>query len=254
MTPAILVSEETVRDYQLSAGDQVTLRLQDGRTGLLVPVTFHYAGIVREFPTAPRDSFLVANADYVAAMTGNDAVGAFLIATGGAPPSAVADRVRAVVGSSASVTDITTSRVVVGSSLTAVDLAGLTRVELGFALVLAAASSGLVLALGLAERRRTFAIAGALGARPRQLHAFVWAESGFVLVGGLVLGGLGGMALARMLVGVLQGVFDPPPSTLAVPWPYLAGTAAIAVVAVALAGRVAIRAATEPSVAVLREL
>jgi putative ABC transport system permease protein len=251
---SILVSEETVRDYQLKAGDQVTLRLQDGRTGLLAPVTFHYAGIVREFPTAPRDSFLVANADYVATMTGNDAVGAFLIATGGATPSAVADRVRTVVGPGASVTDIGTSRRVVGSTLTAVDLAGLTRVELGFALVLAAASSGLVLAMGLAERRRTFAIAGALGARPRQLYAFVWAESGFVLVGGLLLGGLGGMALARMLVGVLQGVFDPPPSTLAVPWPYLGTTAAVAVVAVAVASRAAIRTAAGATAATLREL
>ena len=67
-------------------------------------------------------------------------------------------------------TDIAHTRDVVGSSLTAVDLAGLTRVELGFALVLAAAAGGLVLLLGLAERRRTFAIATALGATARQLR------------------------------------------------------------------------------------
>ncbi|MCX5317608.1 hypothetical protein [Streptomyces sp. NBC_00154] len=38
----------------------------------------------------------------------------------------------------------------VGSSLTAVHLAGLTRVELGFALVIGAGAGCLVLALGLA--------------------------------------------------------------------------------------------------------
>lgn len=38
---------------------------------------FHYVGVVREFPTAPSDSFLVANAEYVADATGSDAVGAF---------------------------------------------------------------------------------------------------------------------------------------------------------------------------------
>ena len=49
-------------------------------------------------------------------------------------------------------------------SLTAVDLAGLTTVELTLALVLVAAAGGLVLALGLAEHRRSLAIAAALGA------------------------------------------------------------------------------------------
>jgi putative ABC transport system permease protein len=250
---SILVSEETVRDFQLRPGDTVTLRLQDGRTKALTPVTFHYAGVVREFPTAPRDSFLVANADYVARMTGSDAVGAFLIDAGsGASPASVAARVRAALGPTVTVTDIATSRRIVGSSLTAVDLRGLTRVELGFALVLAAASAGLVLALGLAERRRLFAIAGALGATPRQLQGFVWAESGFVLVGGLVAGGVAGLALSELLVGVLGGVFDPPPASLAVPWAYLAVTAAVTVVAVGLAGRAINRSTGPAAVGLLR--
>lgn len=250
---SILVSEETVRDFQLRLGDAVTLRLQDGRTRQLVPVTFHYAGVVREFPTAPRDSFLVTNADYVARATGTDAVGAFLVDTGRASPSVVAGRIRALVGPAASVTDIDTSRQVVGSSLTAVDLAGLTRVELGFGLVLAATSAGLVLALGLTERRRTFAVAGALGATRRQLGSFVWAECAFVLLGGLAAGAAGGLALSHMLVGVLRGVFDPPPAALAVPWVYLGAVAAVTVVAVCVAAQVAVVAAGRGGVAVLRE-
>ena len=44
---AILVSEETVRDFQLNPGDLLRLQLQDGRTGKLVTVPFHYAGIAR---------------------------------------------------------------------------------------------------------------------------------------------------------------------------------------------------------------
>lgn len=250
---SILVSEETVRDFQLRLGDAMVLRLQDGRTKQFAPVTFHFAGIVREFPTAPRDSFLVANGDYVARMTGSDSIGAFLVDTGGASPSAVAERVRAAVGPGAAVTDIVTSRRVVGSSLTAVDLAGLTRVELGFGLVLAATAAGLVLALGLAERRRIFAVAGALGATRRQLGSFVWAECAFVLLGGLAAGAGGGFVLSTMLVGVLRGVFDPPPAALAVPWAYLGAVAAIALLAVCGAARVTITAAGRPGVAVLRE-
>ncbi|HWW53863.1 MAG TPA: ABC transporter permease, partial [Acidimicrobiales bacterium] len=217
----LLVSAETVKDFQLSAGDQLRLRVREARSGRLVEVTFHYLGIAKEFPTAPRDSFLVANADYLAAGTGNAGVDSLLLDTGSASPAAVAQRVRDRIGPAATVNDLVTSRRQVGSALTAVDLSGLTRVELGFALVLAAAVAGLVLALSLSERRRSFAIARALGARPRQVAAFVRVEAALVTVAGLALGALTGWGLTVVLVKILTGVFDPPPSTLAVPWLYL---------------------------------
>src|SRR5439155_25873503 len=170
---AALVSAETVRDFQLHTGDLLRLRVRDPRTGGQRIAEFRYAGVVKEFPTAPSDSFVVANAAYVAARTGDSSRDTFLVNTGGVHRRAVAARVKKLVGTTATVTDLDTSRRIVGSSLTAVDLAGLTKVELAFALVLAAASAGLVLALGLSERRRGFAITTALGARPRQLGAFV---------------------------------------------------------------------------------
>lgn len=251
---SILVSAETVKDFQLRPGDTLSLRLQDGRTKQYRDVTFHYAGIAKEFPTAPRDSFLIANASYVARQTGNPAVGAFLIDTGSTSPRAVAQQVRAKLGTAATVTDIQTSRKIVGSSLTAVDLTGLTRVELGFALALAAASTGLVLWLGLAERRRTFAIATALGAKGRQLGGFVWSEALFVFALGTLLGAVGAWALSEMLVKVLTGVFDPPPATLAVPWGYLGTVFLVAAGALAVAGTAAIRASRRPAVELLRVL
>jgi putative ABC transport system permease protein len=250
----ILVSEETARDFQLQPGDHLVFRLQSQRDQQYVPVRFHYVGIVKEFPTAPRDSFLVANAAYVARMTGSDALGYFLVNTDGSSATVVADRIRAAWGASGQVTDITSTRQLVGSSLTAVDLAGLTGVELGFALVLASAASGLVLALGLIERRRIFAIASALGARPRQLGAFVWAEAFFITVGGLLAGAAGGWALSQMLVMVLTGVFDPPPSALAVPWVYLVLVAGLSSVAVAAVARWAVRASRRSPISVLRDL
>jgi putative ABC transport system permease protein len=243
---SLLVSAETVRDFQLQPGDLLNLRVPDGRTGAPVTVPFHYAGIATEFPTAPKDSFLVANADYLAQATGNAAVGTFLVDTGGGNTAAVADRIRAQVGTSASVSEISTVRARIGSSLTAVDLSGLSRVELGFALVLAAASGGLVLALGLTERRRSFAIATALGASPRQLRGFVLGEAAVVGAGGIAIGAIGGTLLSGMLVAVLTGVFDPPPAAPSVPWPYLAGLAALTIVALAAAAAGAARAARRP--------
>lgn len=250
----ILVSAETVKDFQLVPGDLIRLRLRNDRTNQLVTIPFHYAGVGTEFPTAPKDSFLVANGDYIAAKTGSGAVGAFLLDTGGVSPAAVAARVRPIVGTTATVTDITATRQLVGSSLTAVDLGGLTRVELGFALALAAAAGGLALWLGFTERRRTFAIAAALGAKRRQLGGFVWSEAGFVGVGGAVLGAVGGWAISEMLVKVLTGVFDPPPAHLAVPWVYLGTAAGVTAAAVIVAAVTAIRSAGRPAIETLRDL
>ena len=251
---SLLVSAETVKDFQLLLGDTVRLRLQNGRTKAFTTVPFHYAGVAKEFPTAPHDSFFVANADYVAKATGSDAVGAFLLQTDGTNPATVAGRVRSLVGTTAAVTDIATQRTVIGSNLTAVELSGLTRVELAFALLLAAAASGLTLGLGFQERRRTFAIAGALGARPRQLGGFVWSESAFVTGGGLILGGGIAAGLSIMLVKVLTGVFDPPPDVLAVPWPYLGGVGALTLGAVGAAGALTLRSLRRPAIEELRDL
>ncbi|MGH3320325.1 MAG: FtsX-like permease family protein [Streptosporangiaceae bacterium] len=252
---AILVSKETVRDFQLHPGDLLRLRLVGGRTGKQVTVPFHYAGVVKEFPTAPHDSFLVANASYIAAQTRSNAVGAFLINTGSsASPPPVAARLRRVLGPTAHVTDIVTSRQIVGSSLTTVGMSGLTTVELAFAAALAAAATGLLLSLSFAERSRTLALARALGARSRQLGGFVWAEVAVTAACGVVFGIALGWGLSEMLIKVLTGVFDPPPAHLAVPWPYLGGVAAIGLAGFLLAAYTATRSARRPAIAVLRDL
>jgi len=250
----ILVSAETVKDFQLATGDLLRLRLQDGRSKELRTVPFHYIGVAKEFPTAPKDSFFVANQSYVSKATGSEAVGSFLVQTDGTDPGVVAQRLRSELGTSAEVTDIVHQRTVIGSNLTAVELSGLTRVELGFALALVIAASGLTLGLGLQERRRTFAIASALGARTQQLGAFVWGEAVFVTAGGLVLGTIAAVAISDMLVKVLTGVFDPPPDVLAVPWTYLGTVVVLMVAAVGAAGTATLRALKRPAIEELRDL
>jgi putative ABC transport system permease protein len=251
---SILVSAETVKDYQLRPGDTLNLRLTDSHTHQPVTVPFRFIGVVAEFPTAPKDSFFVADSAYVAAHTGSNAVGAFLIDTGGHNTSAVAAWVRALVGTSATVTDIATVRGTVGSSLTAVDLAGLTRIELAFGVLLAAAAAALVLTLRLTERRRNFAIATALGAGRRQLRAFVAADATLLGLIGLAGGALLGWGVAEMLVTLLTGVFDPPPHSLTVPWPYLGSLATAIITAIAVVAGIITRLARHAPLATLREL
>lgn len=233
---AVLVSEETVQDFQLQPGDTLNLRLQFASDHQYHVVPFHFAGVVREFPTAPTDSFLVANASYIAQQTGTAAAETVLMKVRG-DLAAVADKARAVVSAipGATVTDLGTVQRAISSSLTAIDLEGLTRLELAFAILLVAGATGLILGLGLIERRRMFAILAALGAKPGQLGAFIWSEALLMLVEGLALGALLGFAVAQVLVKMLTGVFDPPPETLAVPWLYLALLAAAAIASTIIA-------------------
>lgn len=251
---ALLVSDETVKDFQLRPGDLINLRLPDRVTQQLRTVPFHYAGIVKEFPTAPKDSFFVANADYVSRVTGSDAVGAYLIDTRSEGQPGVADVLRRQWGSAAVVTDVTQARAQVGSSLTSVNLAGLTRLELVFAVLLAAGAGGLVLVIGLVERRRTLAILSVLGARRRQLTGLVLSEAVVVGAGGVLGGAVIAWVLSQMLVKVLTGVFDPPPAQVAVPWTYLGVTVVVVVVALGAAAVGSARSSTRPAIEELRDL
>jgi putative ABC transport system permease protein len=63
------------------------------------------------------------------------------------------------------VTTLGQTQRLISSSLTAVNLGGLTVLELGFAVLMVTGVAGLVLGLGLAERRRSFSILTALGAK-----------------------------------------------------------------------------------------
>ncbi|CAN5906124.1 hypothetical protein BH11GEM2_BH11GEM2_17930 [soil metagenome] len=57
---------------------------------------------------------------------------------------------------------------------------------------------------------------------PRAQGSFLWTEGLMILISGMILGFATGFALAKMLVKVLTGVFDPPPQSLTIPWVYLA--------------------------------
>lgn len=226
----VLVSEETRRDFQLRKGDLLNLRLQSAADNQYHMIPFRFIGVVREFPTAPKDSFLVANADYIAQKTGNDAREIVLLRTGGNARK-LAESARKTVASlaGAKVTDIDSVQGIISSSLTAVNLHGLTKLELVFAILLVMGATGLILALGLSERRRNFAILAALGAKSSQLGAFIWSEGLLILVGGGVIGSILGLGVAQMLVKVLTGVFDPPPEHLYLPWGYMTAVAATAI-------------------------
>ncbi len=253
----VFVSEETVQTYQLHTGDTLTLRLQRAGSHAYAPVKFRFIGVTREFPTAPHDSFLVANANYVAAQTGTNSSEVVLIrARDPNGIGSIAAAARRIVQDlpGAHVSTIVETQRKIGSSLTAVDLRALTALELVFAIVFVAAATGLMLALGLAERLRTFAVLAALGAKGRQLLAFIAAEAAVIVLAGAAFGIALGFVIAQVMVKVLTGVFDPPPEALVVPWPYVGGLVAAAVASTALAVAISARATRASVIGALREL
>ena len=251
----VLVSPETVSDFQLQPGDMIKLRLQSAADQQYHIVVFHYVGIAREFPTAPSDSFLVANSAYIAAQTGNSTVETILVKTSGSPAT-VAASIRDALGptSGATVRDITEAQRAIHSGLTAVSLHGLTRIELIFAIGLAGAGAGLILVLGLEERRRSLAIVSALGAKRQQVGAFVWSEAGIILSGGIAGGLLLGWLIAYMLIKLLTQLFDPPPSQSTIPWLYIVLVLVVASGAVLLAAKASIRISQRGVLAMIRRL
>jgi putative ABC transport system permease protein len=236
----ILVSKETITDYSLAPGDLLRLRVLDHRTGRFRIVPFHVVGTVQEFPSAPRDSFMVANLAYL--RRADRAGGANVVfARTAEDPAAVARRVTAATrGDGVLVKDITQQAAQTVSSITTVDLSGISRIEEAFTIALAAAAMWLFVSLLVSERKHEFATMAALGASFREIGGFVRSEAIAVLVAAAALAAVLGWLLSEMLVAMLRHVFDPPPEQLAIPWAYLGrlGLAALAggAIAAALAG------------------
>jgi putative ABC transport system permease protein len=220
----------------------------------LGPAPFHVVGIVQEFPSAPKDSFMVANLPYLERVTNGAGPNVVFAKTSG-DPRAVAHRVAAATRPDGTqVKDIREQTAQTVSSITTVDLKGISNIEEAFAIALAAGAMALFVALGLAERRHEFATMAALGRSLRDVSAFVWSEALLVLGAGLALAAGLGWLLSEMLVAMLQHVFDPPPDALAVPWAYLLELGGAAVLATVIATALAARGLRRLSLgSVLRE-
>jgi putative ABC transport system permease protein len=235
----VIVSKETIADYSLSLGDLLRLRVLDHTTGTFKIVPFHVIGIVQEFPSAPKDSFMVTNLAYLQSVT-HDPGPNVVFASAKGDPVPLAQRIKMETSRyGTAVRDIRQQLAQTTSSITTVDLRGISRIEEVFALLLAAAAMALFVGVGLAERRQELATMAAVGASLRQAAAFLWSEAALVLAAALGLAALLGWLLAKMLVAMLQHVFDPPPDHLAAPWAFLLGLGGAAILGGLLAALLA---------------
>jgi putative ABC transport system permease protein len=249
---AILVSAETATDYSIVPGDRIRIRVPDA-SGNLRTIDFTMAGIALEFPTAPKDAFLVANLDYVASQTGNDRI-SFVLARSDGDVGAATAAVTRRLGSGWQVSDLGSTTARLANSITSVDLSALVLLDIAFAVAIAAVGVTLFLLAGLAERRRELATLIAVGAEPRQVRSSILGETLVVGVAGIGAGLLSGVLVGMSLLQILAGVFDPPADAPAIPIVSIIALTGIVVAAVAAALVVADRGLSRLSVvAALRE-
>jgi putative ABC transport system permease protein len=184
---------------------------------------------------------MVANLRYLESVTHGSGPNEVFAKTNG-DPGLIAARVAAATrryGAQVKNLDQQTAQTV--TSITTVDLAGISHIEEAFVIALAAAAMALFVTTAIAERRHELATMAAIGAPLRAIAAFVWSEAGLVLAGGLLLASALGLLLAAMLVAMLTHVFDPPPDHLAIPWTFLAALIGAAALAAAIASVLAAR-------------
>jgi putative ABC transport system permease protein len=227
----VLLAAETIQSYQLHQGDLINLRVLDALTGKYVAVPFHVVGTIKEFPTAPKDSFIVANLTYLQHVTHDTSISTFLMSSTNPPQTAAS--LRKSLGVGWQVNDIVSSRTAVAtvSGLAATDLSGLARLELGYALLFTLVVTALTLGLGIIERRRALVVLGVLGATRRQRSAFLAGEGRLLIGTGVVTGIVIGMSLGFLLIKLLTGIFDPPPEGMTVPGTYVGAIILAALVA-----------------------
>lgn len=237
----ILISDEMARDFSILPGDTVRLRLYHAPIRTYVTTPFRVVGVAAEFATAPKDAFLVVNQAALIAATGDPHIDFFLARAAG--DAAAADRgIHAALVGGPAVTTQTIDTVAAGlsTSLTALNLHGLATIELAYTIAILTVGVLIALLAGLTERRGEFAALRAIGASARQMGAFVAAEALLVAAFALVAGVAVGAVLGIMLVTILTGIFDPPPTGPLPPWGMLVLLLTLAAGGVALAAAVAV--------------
>jgi putative ABC transport system permease protein len=234
----LLVEQATADDLSIEPGDRVKVLLARG-TSRQTLQPFRVVGLYTRVPGFAQGVNLVANLGYYRSRTAIDHADFYLAATGADLGRAVA-ALRSGPGR-ADALNIDTRGAALDkdqSSLTALNIQGLVDLDSFYTLLMTAAVIAIFVFGLMLERRREYVTLLAQGIRRGELRALVLGEIGVVAAAGIAAGAIVGTAMAALLVHVLRGLFilRPALELPAVDVATLAGSAALAAVASALAG------------------
>ncbi len=207
----VLVDTRTTDQLSVQPGDDVDVLLALG-TDNQITQTLHVVGVFERFPGFPQGVHMVMNLAFYQESTGLADVDFFLARTtdrGHIGLSRAVEALRSGPGAREPLnidsTETTNDRD--QSSLTALNVNGLLRLDSLYTLLMTAAAVA-IFVFGLTlQRRREYVILRAQGARTREVRLLILAESALVAIGGLVAGVVVGGGMAYMFVQILRPLF-----------------------------------------------
>jgi putative ABC transport system permease protein len=215
----VVVSAEAATNLGLVVGDPLLVRVSTASGGY-TDDALQVVGTFTIFPTSAQNSDFVMNRSLMA-QTRNTIVNDFyLVHADGTTEGAasVAAKIKAVFSATAParVDDLTTALTADQSTLTNLNLSGLSRIDWIFTLVIAFAGFGIFLLAAIGERAKEFSTMRAVGASPGQLRRLLVIEGGGIMLFGMLLSLPIGFVIARVLVTLLTSIFLTPVGGLSV--------------------------------------
>lgn len=207
----ILVDTETADDLSVEPGDTVQVILARG-TDRETQQRFRVRGLFERLAGFPEGANLVIDLATYEGATGVGAVDFFLARAddgGRTGLTEAAAALRAGPGASAPI-HVETAATALDkdrSSLTALNIAGLVRLDTFFVLLMSVAAVTIFVFGLMLQRRREYVTLRAMGLGVRDLRSLVLREAALVTFCGLASGILVGMAIAVLFVRVLRGLF-----------------------------------------------
>lgn len=218
---ATLIDKEVAKAFNIQTGDQVNVQIPNALTGRPTPVTLRAVGVFTNFPGFPQGVDFVTNLATYESAAGTSAPDIYLVATDGSSNSnqAVDAAIQAGPGRISPMLVETTAKAVNKdqSTLAALNLDRLGRLEVTFTVMMSALGIGIFVFGLLLQRRKEHVTLRALGMRMRQLVALVLGEAGLVAVLALVIGIGVGLPMAVMSMQILKPVFTIAPDQLTIP-------------------------------------
>jgi putative ABC transport system permease protein len=218
---ATLIDKEVAKAFNIQTGDQVNVQIPNAQTGRLTPVTLHAVGIFTNFPGFPQGVDFVTNLATYQSASGTTAPDMYLVSTDGSTGTnqTVATAIQTGPGRTSPMLVETTAKAVNKdqSTLAALNLDRLGRLEVTFTVMMSALGIGIFVFGLLLQRRKEHVTLRALGMRMRELVALVLGEAGLVAVLALLIGTAVGLPMAVMSMQILKPVFTIPPDQLTIP-------------------------------------
>lgn len=213
---AILVDEQTAEGLKLDVGDEAELLMARGTSHQQLR-TMHVAGMFRRLPGFPGGVQVVMNLDYYHQQTRTTSVDFFLVRSSGSGHDDLTAMARAIRNGPGTRGRLTIDTVETSfnkdqSSLTALNIRGLLRLDAGYTLAIITAAIAIFVIGLMLHRRKEYIIVMAQGLTSRQLVSLLAGEAGAVAGCALIAGLVVGSALGAALVNTLTPLFilEPP--------------------------------------------